>query len=159
MEITFEKFGPQHFDDYLRMVGDAQVMAMITERAIPADEARRDFDKLLAGNAIHPDLGQFRVLDAATGDFIGLAKLEATRADRAELGYILLPPYWGRGIAGRIAATLIAKARQHPALRSLFAIIDPANVPSRKILTNNGFVSKELGDFDGLPGEVLELRW
>lgn len=160
MNITLEKFGPRDFGDYLRLVGNTEVMAMITERAIPADEARRDYDKMLAANELHPELGHFRVLDES-GNFLGLGKLEAetAQADRAELGYILAPEHWGKGIASRIAALLVAKAERQPSLRSLFAIIDPANIPSRKILINNGFTSKEFRDFDGLPGEVLERSW
>lgn len=160
MDITLEKFGPHDFADYQRLVGNAEVMAMITERAIPADEARRDYDKMLAANELHPELGHFRVLDER-GTFLGLGKLEAetAQADQAELGYILAPEHWGKGIASRIAALLVAKAEQQPSLRSLFAIIDPANIPSRKILINNGFASKEFRDFDGLPGEVLEKSW
>lgn len=161
MELTLSKFGQDDFGDYLRLVNDATVMAMITERAIPEDEARRDFDKVLAMNAIAPDFGQFRVLDAERGQFIGLGKLEIATcdADQAELGYVLLPDYWGKGIGGRIAKLLIERARRHPQLNGLYAIIDPANLASRKILTNNGFVSREFKDFDGLPGEILDLNW
>lgn len=160
MNITLEKFGPRDFADYLRLVGNSEVMAMITERAVPADEARRDYDKMLAANELHPDLGHFRVLDES-GTFLGLGKLEveSVDAEQAELGYILAPEHWGKGIASRIAALLVAKAEQQFTLRSLFAIIDPANIPSRKILINNGFTSKEFRDFDGLPGEVLEKSW
>ncbi len=161
MHITLEKFGPQDFADYQRLVSNPKVMAMITERAIPADEAQRDYEKLLADNALHPELGHFRVLDALDRSFIGLGKLavERAEAEQAELGYILAPEYWGKGIASRIASLLVARAEKQSALRSLFAIIDPANIPSRKILINNGFVSKQFKDFDGLPGEVLERSW
>lgn len=161
MNISLKKFGPSDFAEYFRLVSDPQVMAMITERAIPMDEARRDYEKLLTANSIHPELGQFRILDARHARFIGLAKLEvsAGKPDTAELGYMLLPEFWGQGIASKIASLLMARAREQPELRSLFAIIDPANLPSRKILINNGFVSREFKDFDGLPGEVLERRW
>lgn len=161
MDIALEKFDRQDFDDYFGLVGNPEVMAMITERAIPAGEARRDYEKLLAENALHPELGHFRALDARDRRFIGLGKLavETAEADQAELGYILSPEYWGKGIASRIATLLVARAERQPTLRRLFAIIDPANIPSRKILINNGFVSKEFKDFDGLPGEVLERTW
>jgi len=52
---------------------------------------------------------------------------------------------------------LIEIAGKQKGINGIFAIIDPKNVPSRKILINNGFVSKEFKDFDGLPGEVFEL--
>lgn len=132
------KFDRQDFSDDFRLVGNYEIMEMITERAIPAAEAQRDYEKRLADNALHPESGHFRVLDER-GTFIGLGKLAV--ADWAELGYILAPEYWGKGIASRIASLLVAK---------------PANIPSRKILINNDFVSKEFRDFDGLPGEILK---
>lgn len=158
MELVLRKFSPTDFDDYFRLVGDLRVMAMITERAIPRHEAERDYAKLLAANAIHPELGHFRVLHAQDEQCIGLGKLEVSHIDddQAELGYMLLPEYWGRGIAGQIASLLIEKAQQQSTLRTIVAIIDPANIPSRKILINNRFVSKAFKDFDGLPGEILE---
>lgn len=158
MEFVLKKFGPQDFDDYFRLVSDAKVMAMITERAIRLDEAHSDYAAILLNNEIHPELGSFKILDAQHGHFIGLAKLElaAANADTAELGYIILPEYWGQGIAGRVANLLVTRAQEQPVLRHLFAIIDPANIPSRKILLNNQFVFREFKDFDGLPGEILE---
>ncbi|WP_047304651.1 GNAT family N-acetyltransferase [Pseudomonas fluorescens] len=159
MEFVLEKFTPQDFDNYFRLVGDSKVMAMITERAIPPDEAKRDYEKLLASNCIHPEFGQFKILSAKDGRFIGLAKLEVSEASAitAELGYMILPEYWGQGIASQVTGLLVTKAQAK--LKSLFAIIDPANVPSRKILLKHQFTSREFKDFDGLPGEVLERVW
>lgn len=154
-QLTLEKFTAADFADYRQLVGNAEVMAMITERALPEHEARADFDKLLANNGLHPLFGSFKVRDAA-GRFLGLGKLTLESADsrEAELGYMLLPEYWGKGWGGRIAAQLLALA-QTQALDGIFAIIDPANVASRKILTKHGFVHREYKDFDGLPGEIL----
>lgn len=157
MTLQLKKFGPQDFNDYFRLVSDRRVMAMITERALPEEEARTDFNNLLENNAIHPALGQFKILNSLSGQFLGLAKLEIASAggETAELGYMILPEFWGRGIAGQVAKRLIDTAERQPDIVSLFAIIDPANLPSRKILINNQFISREFKDFDGLPGEVL----
>ncbi|OTW77740.1 GNAT family acetyltransferase [Bacillus thuringiensis serovar sumiyoshiensis] len=37
----------------------------------------------------------------------------------------------------------------------LKAIIDPNNIPSRKILLSVGFTSEKVREIDGLPGEIL----
>ncbi|UZJ66402.1 GNAT family N-acetyltransferase [Sphingobacterium sp. KU25419] len=66
--------------------------------------------------------------------------------------------YWGKGIASHVAKKLIGHAKQQESLEKVVAIIDPRNIPSRKILINNGFVSEEFKDFDGLPGEILALE-
>src|SRR5690606_38027269 len=154
--LTLRKFTSHDFEDYFLLVGNVQVMAKITERALPPDEARDDFKNRLSRNSIAEDYGYYKISDAASGAFIGLAKLEVEQADSEEavLGYILLPEYWGRGIGSRAAKQLVDRARTLPGLKRLFAIIDPNNMPSRKILINNGFISEAFRDFDGLPGEL-----
>lgn len=161
MTINFrlEKLTLADFPVYFNLVGDEEVMAMITERAIPLEEARSDYEKRMLENQFHSDFGHFKIVEEESGNFIGVGKLEieSPDSDKAELGYMLLSGYWGKGIASVVAHQLIEVARKHDFITKLFAIIDPKNIPSRKILTNNGFVSKEFADFDGLPGEVLEL--
>lgn len=134
-------------------------MEMITERSIPLDEAKKDYKELLANNSIAPGFGSFKILDALSNGFIGLAKLEVQEKDstEAELGYMILPQYWGKGIGGTVAKQLLEMAKTEKSIHKLTAIIDPKNLASRKILLNNGFTSKEFKDFDGLPGEILEL--
>jgi len=157
--LTLRKFTSHDFEDYFRLVGNVQVMAKITERALPRGEAKTDYENRLSRNSIAEDYGYYKITEAASGAFIGLAKLEVEQADsdEAELGYILLPEFWGQGIGSRVAKQLIDRARELPGLKRLFAIIDPNNIPSRKILTNNGFISEAFRDFDGLPGELLVL--
>ncbi|MCS3607505.1 GNAT family N-acetyltransferase [Erwinia rhapontici] len=158
MDILLEDFTEMCFSDYFRLVSSVEVMAMITERAIPYDEACHDFEKMLNDNARNAELGCFRIVDANKGNFIGLAKLVqiSEKPQTAELGYMLLPEFWGRGIASRVTRLLIEKASKNLEISTLIAIIDPANAASRKILTNHDFVSVEFRDFDGLPGEILQ---
>lgn len=158
--IKLEKFTENDFPYYFRLVNDEKVMEMITEKAIGLKAAKADFEKLIENNGINEHFGNFKILDSQTIDFIGLAKLEIKEENStaAELGYMILPQYWGKGFAGKSATLLMEKAKKQPSIKKLFAIIDPKNAASRKILTNNGFVSKEVKDFGGLPGEVLELN-
>ena len=159
MKLLLKKFTPDDFSHFFRLVSNQRVMEMITEKTIPTDEARRDFQNLIENNQLDPSFGNFKIINTITDEFIGLAKLEIKEGidDRAELGYMLLPGYWGIGIGGIVAKQLTDLAKAHNSIKSLFAIIDPKNIPSRKILVNNGFISREFKDFDGLPGEVLEL--
>lgn len=156
--IKLQKFTEADFDDYCRLVGNVQVMAMITERPIPREEAQHDFTQMLADNRRHPVYGHFKITDARTQAFIGLAKLvlQADAPAPAEIGYMLVPHYWGKGIGSTAAAKLIRTARRN-GLPKLYAVIDPANTPSRKILVKQGFIHHEFKNFDGLPGEILIL--
>lgn len=160
LNFKLEKFTESDFEPYFKLVSDLKVMEMITERALGQDEALTDFDKIIINNQLDEKLGSFKIIDKKTNEFLGFAKLEieTKESNTAELGYMVLPEHWGKGIARNVAKNLIETAKFHPAIESLFAIIDPKNLPSRKILINNGFVSLDFRDFDGLPGEILGLE-
>lgn len=160
MKILLRKFTKSDFAYYFRLVNNEKVMEMITERAIGLEEAQKDFNKILENNELELNFGNFKILNEETKEFLGLAKLEITETNRveAELGYMILPKHWGKRIASTAGEKLIETARNQQSIKRIFAIIDPKNTPSRKILINNGFHSKEFRDFDGLPGEILELN-
>lgn len=161
MDIKLEKFTYNDFACYYNLVNNEKVMEMITKRGIELKEAKTNFEKLITNNRLHENFGCFKILDAETNEFFGLAKLviKDEKDQKAELGYMILPNHWGKGIASKVGKLLIETGRKQKEIDSLFAIIDPKNLPSRKILTNNGFLSRELKDFDGLNGEILELKF
>ena len=157
--ILLEKFTENDFEDYVKLVTNFEVMKMITERSLSREEAQQDFAKILIQNTLHPVLGTYKVISSAN-TFLGFAKLEIQRSNAidAELGYMLMPEHWGKGLGTQIAEELIQLARQNVQLQRLYAIIDPKNSASRKILIKQGFYSKDFKDFDGLDGEILELN-
>ena len=157
--LQLEKLNEEDFPIHYQLVSNAKVMKMITGNPMNLEEAQDKFTKILNCNDLHPELGYFKITDTKTEEFIGVAKLEIKEKDssEAELGYLLLPDFWGKGIGSKVVTRLLALAMNQNQILNVFAIIDPENIPSRKILEKNGFLSKEFKDFDGLPGEVLEL--
>ncbi|MES5893687.1 MULTISPECIES: GNAT family N-acetyltransferase [Bacillus cereus group] len=155
-KLHFKKFEATDFNLYFQLVSNEIVMAQITERAIPLTEAQNDYEKLLIRNEKHKLLGSYKVYDSATNEFIGLGHITVNEDDfkEAELGYMLLPEHWGKKYGSCIARELIEIAKQTE-VTVLKAIIDPNNIPSRKILINVGFTSEKVCEVDGLPGEIL----
>ncbi len=155
-QLIFMKFGATDFDKYFQLVSNEQVMAQITERAIPLEEAQVNYQKLLERNEKYEQYGSYKVYDSMTGEFIGLGHLtlNENKIEEAEIGYMILPKYWGKGYGSTIAKQLIESAKQTN-LNILKAIIDPKNIPSRKILIKQGFSSEKVCEIDGLPGEIL----
>jgi len=156
--IYLQKFvSDEDFKYYFSLVSNEKVMAMVTERAIPLEEARIDFKLLLDKNKEYKDFGNFKVFETTSNDFIGLGLLKIDENDlsKAELGYLLLPEFWGKGYGSEIATLLLNKAEESKVLHQITAIIDPKNIASKKILLNNGFISEKLCEIDGLPGEIL----
>lgn len=158
--ICLEKFTTVDFDKYYKLVGDENVMSMITERAIPLDEAMKNYKLLLKNNELHKSFGNFKVIEVSTNKFIGsaLLKVKEKSSTEAEIGYMLLPTYWGKGIGGEVARLLIEKAKHETQINKITAIIDPNNIASRRILINNGFTSEKVCEMDGLPGEILSMK-
>lgn len=148
------------FDQYYTMVGNEKVMAMITERALSKEESLEKFNYFLQNNELHPSFGTFMVLEAKSKILLGCAKLEIKEGKRneAELGYLLKPEYWGRGFGNEIAEVLLEVALADSELSRVYAITDPQNIASRKILLKNGFVSEKVGEMDGLPSEIFGMR-
>ncbi|GGH19935.1 GNAT family N-acetyltransferase [Paenibacillus segetis] len=154
--LILTKFEPSDFNDYYSLVSNEKVMAFITERSTPFEEAQVNFNKLLDRNKKFEQFGSFKVYNNITNEFIGLGSLilNEEKSDEAELGYMLIPEQWGKGY-GNIIANILLQRAINTNLKRLVAIIDPNNIPSRKILISKGFTSEKIGEIDGLPGEIL----
>jgi len=155
--IYLDKLSPQDFESFYALTGNEKVMAMITERPLSTEEAMKKFNYFLENNEIHKSFGSFNVLEMGSSKLLGFAKLEITKEkpEEAELGYMILPELWGRGLGSEIAEILMEVAISDPNITRVWANTDPNNAASRKILINNGFTSEKTGIIDGLPSEIF----
>ena len=82
---------------------------------------------------------------------------------RAEIGYLIDPAYWRKGLVSEALAAIIAFAFEEMKLHSIEANINPLNEASRKLLIKQGFVKeayfKEDYYFNGkfLDSEIYSL--
>ncbi|MGE7859519.1 GNAT family N-acetyltransferase [Bacillus mobilis] len=157
-KLYFTKFEETDFNLYFQLVSNEQVMEQITERTIPLDEAQNDFTMLLKRNENHQLFGSYKVYDSITNEYVGLGHVTVNEDNvrEAEIGYMILPEHWGKRYGSRIAMELMNIAKRTD-INVLKAIIDPNNVPSRKILINVGFTTEKVCEIDGLPGEILSI--
>jgi [ribosomal protein S5]-alanine N-acetyltransferase len=61
---------------------------------------------------------------------------------RAEVGYMLLPEYNGKGIVSEALQKVVVYGFKDMKLHSIEAILDPKNKGSEKVLLKNGFVKE-----------------
>ncbi|WP_395049318.1 GNAT family N-acetyltransferase [Flavobacterium sp.] len=61
---------------------------------------------------------------------------------RAEIGYMLLPKYQGKGIITEAIKEVVKYGFEKMKLHSIEAVIDPENLISEKVLLKNGFVKE-----------------
>jgi ribosomal-protein-alanine N-acetyltransferase len=155
--INMRKFAENDFQEYFKLVSNEKVMKMITGEALSLEKAEKRYKNLLAVNKLHQSFGSFIVFEKESGEFIGYGKIipDSETKTEAEVGYMLMPEYWGRGYAAEITKILLEKAEKTGMLKKLTAIIDPENTASKNVLLKNGFISEKFSEIDGLPGEIL----
>jgi RimJ/RimL family protein N-acetyltransferase len=70
-----------------------------------------------------------------------------------DLGYALLPEWWGQGLAREAARACVAYAQTTLGVQGLLAIITPSNAPSIRLVEDLGFLSQ--GEVTWTPGDPL----
>ncbi len=149
--LFFVHYLPGDFLDYFRLVSNPQVMKRITGRPLLKSEARKRLGEMLEINEKYPDIGHFKILNKTDNSFMGQSKLEMTEDNEAEIGYALLPYFWGKGFGNEAAKAMVDLARKVFEISCLIAIIDPGNTASKRILEKQGFYREGVGHYLGLP--------
>ncbi|GLY02934.1 GNAT family protein [Actinoplanes sp. NBRC 101535] len=77
---------------------------------------------------------------AVTADdtVIGTADLHLRPDRQAEIGYLISPQHWGRGIVTAAARQLITTAFEDHDIHRVYATCDPRNIGSARVLTKLG---------------------
>ena len=156
--LTFTRYTPADLPLYLQLVTNARVMEHIAGRALTAEEAKARYEKALSFNTKDEETGNFKAYTREGGQYVGLAKLTVTGAKEAEIGYAWLPEFWGLGYATETVEFFVGYAKQLKRFRRLFAIVDPGNPPSVRVLEKFGFRPYKKGEIDKLPAVYYELH-
>ena len=139
MDITIRKMRPGDADALYRLLSDPAVMRYLEP---PFDRAQTEDFLRRAGLAEPP------LVYAAeeNGDFIGYVIYHAYDEQSVEIGWVLLPEYWGRGYASALTERLIDRARQEQ--KSVVIECAPAQEATKRIAVKKGF--RACGICDGL---------
>ena len=94
------------------------------------------------------------IVDESSGAVVGRAGYHGPpdAAGMVELGYAVDPAHRRRGYARAALVDLLARAAREPAVRTVRATITPANLASRSLVLQYGFVEvgEQWDDEDGL---------
>ncbi len=139
MDITIRKIQPGDADALYRLLSDPAVMRYLEP---PFDRAQTEDFLRRAGLAEPP------LIYAAeeNGAFIGHVIYHAYDEQSVEIGWVLLPEYWGRGYASALTDLLIDRARQER--KSVVIECAPTQTATRRIARKKGF--RACGICDGL---------
>ncbi|MFD2516155.1 GNAT family N-acetyltransferase [Pontibacter locisalis] len=108
------------------------------------------------------DLGGMNVLiEKSTGLVVGQCGLlvqTVEDVERLEVGYSILPEFWGRGFASEGAAKCKNYAFENDLADSLISIIHVDNIVSERVALKNGMaLEKKLDSYKGNPVNIFRI--
>lgn len=134
MNITIRKMQPGDTDVLYRLLSDPEVMRHLEP---PFDWEKTETFLHHAGLTEPPLV----YAAEASGDFIGYVIYHAYDADSVEIGWVLLPEYWGRGYASALTDRLIDRARQER--KSVVIECAPAQEATKRIASKKASATAE----------------
>ena len=138
--------------DFLRHIGDRGVRTL--------DDAKRYLaEGALASYAAH-GFGLWLMQRKTDGAALGVCGLvKRPGFEDVDVGYALLPAFRGQGYAREAVAGTLEHARTAYGLTRLIAVVNPDNLPSRRLLELEGFVFECMVRMAPEEPEILLLGW
>jgi len=94
--------------------------------------------------------GRWACVDKATGQVIGFAGLKyLDELQEVDIGYRLLPAYWGQGLATEACRPIVDYGFAHLRLDCIIGLVDPPNVASIRVLEKLGFTPVGMVEYRG----------
>ncbi|WKE66693.1 GNAT family N-acetyltransferase [Gallaecimonas kandeliae] len=96
--------------------------------------------------------GRLAVVDKASGQVIGFCGIKfLPEFGLPELGYRLLPAFWGQGLITEAAKVVLEHGHAELGLPHILALIHPDNNGSIRVAEKLGMVRGELAQYGGMP--------
>ena len=144
-----------------RLLNEPSWILNIGDRQIRSDDdALAYIRSRLIHNYWRQGFGFWAVERAADGALIGMCGLtQRETLPEPDIGYALLPPYWGQGYAREAASACLAYARQVLGLRTVLAITAPHNQASMDLLRSIGLRPGTPPLLKGDEGDSCLFEW
>lgn len=125
----------------IRLLSDAEMRELISGEK--DEELQAAYTQMLDGSICFPTQRQwYAVWDISlrNGERIGDLCFKGLSAEGiAEIGYGLLPEYWGKGYATEAVGAAVEWASGQPGVKRIEAETEPDNVASQRVLEKVGF--------------------
>ena len=150
--ILFRKISRSDYKDWLKFFKDPITSRYwVAEWASPEIECTKWYDKQV--HRYRNDLGSMNALiEKSSGKLIGHCGLLIQSVDgetELEIGYSLLPEFWGNGYATEAAIKCRDFAFKNDLATSIISIISVTNKPSEKVAKRNGMQIDKKTEYKG----------
>jgi RimJ/RimL family protein N-acetyltransferase len=142
-------------DNFFLLNSDPEVMRYI--RPVKSrEETDQFFNEVIEYSKNNPAYGRMAVIEKQSGIFVGsFAIIPLDKTPNMQLGYSLLPVYWGKGFATELTREGLKYIFTKPDLNEIFAVTESMNIASQHVLLKAGF--KLVGSFIENEKELLRF--
>lgn len=143
---------------------NAEVLKYLYTEPLTKIEQSRDVIAFIRKQYEENGIGRWAVIEKQSGDFIGWAGLKLVKqiinnhTNYYDVGYRLIPRYWGRGYATEICKASVDYGFNTLKLDLICATASMHNLASRKVLEKTGLTFVEEFLYDGKPEAWYEIR-
>ena len=146
----------RHFElrdapDLLRMDTDPEVMRYLEPPDYTLEKEEMIVGKVLEYYERYPGYGTFSAELIDTGQYIGWFSLKhmlpPDQCDDIEIGYRMLPEFWGQGIATEVATSLVHYGFTNFPLEFICGVTHPDHIASQRVLEKAGMSFRKQFNF------------
>lgn len=139
--LALRRFGPEDLDHLAALYAEPEVARYVGGPRNRAEAALMLQQRMLEYYERHPGLGIWLTEERGSGAAVGLHLLNHIQGEPdIQLGYLLLPAYWGLGYATEGGAALLRHGFEDMALQRIVAITHLDNLASQRVLLKLGLV-------------------
>lgn len=161
--LSVRPLADSDFTQLYRLLSDPETMKYVRAPYTQEAQAQERMAVWAAYAAQCPGLGTFVLEKRDTGAFAGFCVARQVGYDPSsheyEIGYILSPENWGKGLATELVPPLSQYCFSQSPAKHLVAFTHPDNAASQRVLTKGGF--RYIGKretADGVSAEFWLLR-
>jgi ribosomal-protein-alanine N-acetyltransferase len=126
-------------DNFFLLNADPEVMRYIRPVRSRAD-TDNFFEEVMQYSKDNPAYGRMAIMDKRSGEFVGsFAIIPIEKTDLMQLGYSLLPKYWGRGYATELVRWALKYIFTSTGIEEIFGVTESMNTASQQVLLKSGF--------------------
>jgi len=158
LRLTLRAMNEGDAGPFFALNSHPQVMRLTGEPPLRSvDEAREAIEN-------YPDFdtvgyGRWACVLKATGSFVGFCGLKYLRElNEVDVGFRLLPQYWGQGLATEACAASIVFGFNVLNLSRIIGLVLPGNVASIRVLTKCGMRQNGVVPYEGHTAMLFELN-
>lgn len=149
------------FDDFASLMADKDLMLFSLNGPMGREKAEEYLKKRILPHYDRYGYGLWALFHKEDQRIIGIAGLMQQVIDneeQVELGYRLLPSYWGKGLATEANRAILDFAFQELGLKNIISIIDPANIRSLEAAKRIGMRHIKDTVFHGIPVKIFQIQ-